>query len=639
MKISKFRLSGNKLGDYHRPEQQDGDDTASSFIQEFLFFTRQRTEQNHKSVNRKTQETIRNKSSQRKLSKDTKISIDDSIDPNDEIEKWKKGKPKVGGKRKKKSEISEEKEMYVEVTGEPQSHSPAKQSKGNKSSHKTSRERKMSSEGSQKSHHLRSKNKKENCELPLADVNTCDDEVLSEIEASELVIEGEEVTDSPKPAGKRKSSVTKESIKNVSKKSRKSRSVTAQHSLEDSRTVDNEQADLQQVDNFSEDERDPVFKNDKTTTRGSMVTDQSSACESTSEAVQGTPKGRRKSRTQQKSRKSSTGVSHVSEEEEKTEMVKPRQNASAHTSRFINSFLSEDHERQEVDTGTKNKASKSKSTTNKTRKSKSKNDSMQRKIDSAQKCSKFQNKTFTGTSEGKSAKEERSGLVGGRMGRKSTRSLHSDVIGSIEKLQGTTTGLEKPEDFTSSVEKDADPNDLYTEKEKVTSTRSKRKWQKRSFQQEEVKKRDRSIRSTKRKASEENGVVNSNLEEEDAEGIQGQTDIVSEHAGSNTNKSENLSARNSRRQRRVESLDLRLVPNEMNKRRGDNSVRSVRSKSLGGRNVGEGLEAEADDAEIEEEDVNNGTIKDAPGKTCDQDEGEINYVVSKQFCSLMIDDI
>jgi hypothetical protein len=679
-------LTDDKDEDNHVIEEHDCDDTASS--QEFLFFTRRKTEENHKTVNNKTQERNKSKSSQRKIS--TENSVDDSIDPNDEIEKWKKGKPKVGNKRRKKSEASKEKEIGVEVTDDPQHHSPAKKSKGNnstsrtteekemsadgsykvadepqtqqskgnnstsrtteeketsadgsyevadeikshspakqlrgnKSSSKSSRERKTVSDDSQKSQHLESTNSRGNSKAPLTDTNTCDDESLSDIEASELVIEvGKEITQNPKSAGKKKSGNGKDGVEVVSKVLRKSQRATAQRSSEDSNTVDSgEQAasSLHQVDNFPEDqvdslpeeERDQISDNEKTS-RKSTITDQSG--ESTLKNLKETTNRRRKSPREQTSRKSSAGTSQVSEVEknEKSTIENSNPNASDHARKLINTFLSEDHERQDVDSFTRSRGSGSKSAGFKTRKAKCRNDSMQRNCDSGQKRGKFRNKTFTGASEVtssdiKAAKKDVSRLVSpkGRSGRKSTRSLHSLVIGSIKKLQGSTTHLENPEDNSISVEKDVDPDDMYMEKENTTSARSKRKGQKkRSLQQEKGKKRDRSKRSAKKKASEEKGVEDSNLEVGEAEGIQEHSDFIGECNESNVNESGNLLKRKTRSQRNDKSV--KVVPNKMSKKKGDNSV------NLGSHN--ELVEAVNDDDDIGIE----------AGKIGDQDEGKI----------------
>ena len=60
------------------------------------------------------------------------FSGDDSFDPNIEIEKWKNGKPKVGGKRKKVSESSNKDDGNMTTADEQPPHSPPKKSKGKK---------------------------------------------------------------------------------------------------------------------------------------------------------------------------------------------------------------------------------------------------------------------------------------------------------------------------------------------------------------------------------------------------------------------------------------------------------------------------------------------------------------------------
>lgn len=317
------------------------------------------------------------------------FSADDSVDPNIEIEKWKKGKPKVGGKRK--NELDVNKKDNVEASDEPPPHSPPKKLKGKKRGKDSS-----ASRGRSKSNDdddpkiLKGKSGRESkvSDKSVDDVDTQDNEVFSDIEASELVIE-EEVTNGSKSVRKRKSSSTKDSIPlGVSRNSVEIPSVTAVTMAEDSVHHASEEGG----NNLTEKDVDNQ-ESVSTTKKGRGSKTSKSSVSDSDLTTNKTPRNRSQKLPTKKSRKSSTDKSHVSDVNNSVEVTVPKTNASIHASRYIHSFLLDDHDKQEEDNS--NKSSRSKSLGYKTRKAKTRNDSMKRKLNSAQKSNKFQSKSFS----------------------------------------------------------------------------------------------------------------------------------------------------------------------------------------------------------------------------------------------------
>lgn len=540
-------------------DQQD-DETASNASQEFLFFRDRRAEKSQ-TMHSKTQEIKATNKTQHKRkssllvksmsAKDTAsdFSADDSVDPNIEIEKWKKGKPKVGGKRK--NELDVNKKDNAEASDEPPPHSPPKKLKGKKRGKDSS-----ASRGRSKSNDdddpkiLKGKSGRDSkvSDKSVDDVDTQDNEVFSDIEASELVIE-EEVTNGSKSVRKRKSSSTKDSIPlGVSRNSVEIPSVTAVTMAEDSVHHANEEGG----NSLTEKDVDNQESVSTTKKRRGSKTSKSSVSDSDL-TTNKTPRNRSQKLPTKKSRKSSTDKSHVSDVNNSVEVTVPKTNASIHASRYIHSFLLDDHDKQEEDNS--NKSSRSKSLGYKTRKAKTRNDSMKRKLNSAQKSNKFQSKSFSSGigSVKKDVPSQSDADVSRRKSMKKSRSLHSAFIGTMESLPGKE---DLPEDSEINTVEDIDPNDLYVEKEKVKSTRSKRKGQKQS-QQLEDKPDGRKTRTKGRQKLEkskkkmENSVEDS-MEEGGVEDVQNEAehnDDQNEH-----NETGNRSIKNKTGQNKAKSL-------------------------------------------------------------------------------------
>lgn len=512
-------------------DQQD-DETASNASQEFLFFRDRRVEKSQTMLSKTQEIKATNKTQHKRKSsllvkslsaKDTTsdFSADDSVDPNIEIEKWKKGKPKEGGKRK--NELDVNKNNNVDASDEPPPHSPPKKLKGKKRGKDSS-----ASRGRSKSNDdddpkiLKGKSGRDSkvSDKSVDDVDTQDNEVFSDIEASELVIE-EEVTNSSKSVRKRKSSSTKDSIPlGVSRNSVEIPSVTAVTMAEDSVHHANEEGG----NSLTEKDVDNQESVSTTKKRRGSKTSKSSVSDSDL-TTNKTPRNRSQKLPTKKSRKSSTDKSHVSDVNNSVEVTVPKTNASIHASRYIHSFLLDDHDKQEEDNS--NKSSRSKSLGYKTRKAKTRNDSMKRKLNSAQKSNKFQSKSFSNGrgSVRKDVPSQSAADVSRRKSMKKSRSLHSAFIGTMESLPGKE---DLPEDSEINTVEDIDPNDLYVEKEKVKSTRSKRKGQKQS-QQLEDKPDERKTRTKGRQKLEkskkkmENSVEDS-MEEGDVEDVQNEAE-------------------------------------------------------------------------------------------------------------------
>ncbi|XP_062578493.1 centromere protein C-like [Saccostrea cucullata] len=616
----------NQEEDQLQNQNDDEEETASNASQEFLFFKSKRTRENQtiknktRDIKSQNQASLRRKSSVLVNEEDaaSDISDDRSIDPNTEIEKWTRGKPKLEGKRKKKSEPSERKEIDVEEAEEPTVPSPAKKRRGRKAakeknsvSRKTSGERKPSEE-SRKSLKPRNRRGSGNSVTQLVDTSTHDEEVYSDIEESELVVE-EEARISPQAAGKRKSSVTVESVEiNSASKSRGSHSDTAENSLKGSRNteVSEEEGDIDpQLNLDQEEEIDTENVNEKSklneSGRGHLA--------STSDLPEKMSKSRKRSTTTKKSRKSSSDKSGVSEEigNKQSEVIEPEENVAAHTSQFIKSFLTEDHEKQEL--GTNNMSSRSKSSGYKTRKAKTRNDSILRKINSAQKSNKFQSRA----SEGMSSRKDKSSVTGARdpKDRKSmrkSRSLHSAFIGSMEKLQGVEREVEMTE-----VE-DADPNDLYVEKERSSTKQRKGKGQRKSIQQEgtDQKKTNRGQKRKSGKRAKEDSITEV---EEDVGGAQERSHV--EEAVENESEADT----NNRKQRKTKSLGNPGIES-IKKKKGS---QRKSSKSLGAVDVEEHKEMNEDVDEMIDENLDDVVVDDA-AEHSPKDEGNQDDAIRKQ---------
>lgn len=585
-------------------DQQD-DETASNASQEFLFFRDRRAEKSQ-TMHSKTQEIKATNKTQHKRkssllvkslsAKDTAsdFSADDSVDPNIEIEKWKKGKPKVGGKRK--NELDVNKKDNVEANDEPPPHSPPKKLKGKKRGKDSS-----ASRGRSKSNDdddpkiLKGKSGRDSkvSDKSVDDVDTQDNEVFSDIEASELVIE-EEVTNGSKSVRKRKSSSTKDSIPlGVSRNSVEIPSVTAVTMAEDSVHHANEEG------GNSLTEKDVDNQESVSTTKKGRGSKTSKSSVSDSELTTNkTPRNRSQKLPTKKSRKSSTDKSHVSDVNNSVEVTVPKTNASIHASRYIHSFLLDDHDKQEEDNS--NKSSRSKSLGYKTRKAKTRNDLMKRKLNSAQKSNKFQSKSFSNGrgSVRKDVPSQSDADVSRRKSMKKSRSLHSAFIGTMESLPGKE---DLPEDSEINTVEDIDPNDLYVEKEKVKSTRSKRKGQKQS-QQLEDKPDERKTRTKGRKKLEkskkkmENSVEDS-MEEGDVEDVQNEAehnDDQNEH-----NETGNRSIKNKTGQNKAKSLTT------SKKRKGKSGKKNL-NKSLDEVEMPEEVAAEV--ANEDSVDLTNGDV-------------------------------
>lgn len=598
-----FRHDRNNM-EKEELDQQD-DETASNASQEFLFFRDRRAEKSQ-TTHSKTQEIKATNKTQHKRkssllvksmsAKDTAsdFSADDSVDPNIEIEKWKKGKPKVGGKRK--NELDVNKKDNAEASDKPPPHSPPKKLKGKKRGKDSS-----ASRGRSKSNDdddpkiLKGKSGKDSkvSDKSVDDVDTQDNEVFSDIEASELVIE-EEVTNGSKSVGKRKSSSTKDSIPlGVSRNSVEIPSVTAVTMAEDSVHHANEEGG----NSLTEKDVDNQESVSTTKKRRGSKTSKSSVSDSDL-TTNKTPRNRSQKLPTKKSRKSSTDKSHVSDVNNSVEVTVPKTNASIHASRYIHSFLLDDHDKQEEDNS--NKSSRSKSLGYKTRKAKTRNDSMKRKLNSAQKSNKFQSKSFSNGrgSVRKDVPSQSDADVSRRKSMKKSRSLHSAFIGTMESLPGKE---DLPEDSEIKTVEDIDPNDLYVEKEKVRSTRSKRKGQKQS-QQLEDKPDERKTRTKGRQKLEkskkkmENSVEDS-MEEGDVEDVQNEAehnDDQNEH-----NETGNRSIKNKTGQNKAKSLTT-------SKKRKGKSGRKNWNKSLDEVEMPEEVAAEV--ANEDSVDLTNGDV-------------------------------
>lgn len=585
-------------------DQQD-DETASNASQEFLFFRDRRAEKSQ-TTHSKTQEIKATNKTQHKRkssllvkslsAKDTAsdFSADDSVDPNIEIEKWKKGKPKVGGKRK--NELDVNKNNNVDASDEPPPHSPPKKLKGKKRGKDSS-----ASRGRSKSNDdddpkiLKGKSGRESkvSDKSVDDVDTQDNEVFSDIEASELVIE-EEVTNGSKSVRKRKSSSTKDSIPlGVSRNSVEIPSVTAVTMAEDSVHHASEEGG----NNLTEKDVDNQ-ESVSTTKKGRGSKTSKSSVSDSDLTTNKTPRNRSQKLPTKKSRKSSTDKSHVSDVNNSVEVTVPKTNASIHASRYIHSFLLDDHDKQEEDNS--NKSSRSKSLGYKTRKAKTRNDSMKRKLNSAQKSNKFQSKSFSNGrgSVRKDVPSQSDADVSRRKSMKKSRSLHSAFIGTMESLPGKE---DLPEDSEINTVEDIDPNDLYLEKEKVRSTRSKRKEQKQS-QQLEDKPDERKTRTKGRQKLEkskkkmENSVEDS-MEEGGVEDVQNEAehnDDQNEH-----NETGNRSMKNKTGQNKAKSLTT------SKKRKGKSGKKNL-NKSLDEVEMPEEVAAEV--ANEDSVDLTNGDV-------------------------------
>lgn len=585
-------------------DQQD-DETASNASQEFLFFRDRRVEKSQTTLSKTQEIKATNKTQHKRKSshlvkslsaKDTAtdFSADDSVDPNIEIEKWKKGKPKVGGKRK--NELDVNKKDNVEASDEPPPHSPPKKLKGKKRGKDSS-----ASRGRSKSNDdddpkiLKGKSGRESkvSDKSVDDVDTQDNEVFSDIEASELVIE-EEVTNGSKSVRKRKSSSTKDSIPlGVSRNSVEIPSVTAVTMAEDSVHHANEEGG----NSLTEKDVDNQESVSTTKKRRGSKTSKSSVSDSDL-TTNKTPRNRSQKLPTKKSRKSSTDKSHISDVNNSVEVTVPKTNASIHASRYIHSFLLDDHDKQEEDNS--NKSSRSKSLGYKTRKAKTRNDSMKRKLNSAQKSNKFQSKSFSNGrgSVRKDVPSQSDADVSRRKSMKKSRSLHSAFIGTMESLPGKE---DLPEDSEINTVEDIDPNDLYVEKEKVKSTRSKRKGQKQS-QQLEDKPDERKTRTKGRQKLEkskkkmENSVEDS-MEEGDVEDVQNEAehnDDQNEH-----NETGNRSIKNKTGQNKAKSLTT------SKKRKGKSGKKNL-NKSLDEVEMPEEVAAEV--ANEDSVDLTNGDV-------------------------------
>lgn len=585
-------------------DQQD-DETASNASQEFLFFRDRRVEKSQTMLSKTQEIKATNKTQHKRKSsllvksmsaKDTAsdFSADDSVDPNIEIEKWKKGKPKVGGKRK--NELDVNKNNNVDASDEPPPHSPPKKLKGKKRGKDSS-----ASRGRSKSNDdddpkiLKGKSGKDSkvSDKSVDDVDKQDNEVFSDIEASELVIE-EEVTNGSKSVRKRKSSSTKDSIPlGVSRNSVEIPSVTAVTMAEDSVHHANEEG------GNSLTEKDVDNQESVSTTKKGRGSKTSKSSVSDSDLTTNkTPRNRSQKLPTKKSRKSSTDKSHVSDVNNSVEVTVPKTNASIHASRYIHSFLLDDHDKQEEDNS--NKSSRSKSLGYKTRKAKTRNDSMKRKLNSAQKSNKFQSKSFSNGrgSVRKDVPSQSDADVSRRKSMKKSRSLHSAFIGTMESLPGKE---DLPEDSEINTVEDIDPNDLYVEKEKVKSTRSKRKGQKQS-QQLEDKPDERKTRTKGRQKLEkskkkmENSVEDS-MEEGDVEDVQNEAehnDDQNEH-----NETGNRSIKNKTGQNKAKSLTT------SKKRKGKSGKKNL-NKSLDEVEMPEEVAAEV--ANEDSVDLTNGDV-------------------------------
>lgn len=612
-------------------DQQD-DETASNASQEFLFF-RDRRAGKSQTTHSKTQEIKAKNNTQHKRkssllvkslsAKDTAsdLSADDSVDPNIEIEKWKKRKPKVGGKRKNEQDVN--KKDNVEASDEPPPHSPPKKLKGKKrgkdSSASRGRSKSNDDDDDDSPKILEGKSRRDSkvSDKSVDDVDTQDNEVFSDIEASELVIE-EEVTKGSKSGGKRKSSSTKDSIPlGVSRNSVEIPSVTAVTTAEDSVHHVNEESG----NSLTEKEVDNEESVSTTKKRRGSKTSKSSVSDSDL-TINKTPRNRSLKSSTKKSRKSSMDKSHVSEVNESVEVTVPKTNASIHASRYIHSFLSDDHDKQEEDNS--NKSSRSKSLGYKTRKAKTRNDSMQRKLNSAQKSNKFRSKSFPNVrgSVRKEGSSQSDADVSRRKSMKKSRSLHSAFIGTMENLPGQE---DLPEDSEVNSVEDIDPNDLYVEKEKVRSTRSKIKGQKQS-QQLEDKPDKRKTRTKGRKKLEKSkekmdNSVKDSMDEGDVEDVQNEAehnDDQNEH-----NETGNRSIKNKRGQNKAKTLTN-------SKKRKGKSGHKNRSKSLDGQsdNVDEVEMSEEDAAEVANEDsvelTNGDVLREAENGTNVDDNEALN---------------
>lgn len=594
-----FRHDSNNM-EKEELEQED-DETASNASQEFLFFRDRRTEKSQ-TAHSKTQEIKAKNNTHRKRKssllvkslsvKDTAsdLSADDSVDPNIEIEKWKKGKPKVAGKRKNELDVS--KKDNVESRDDPPPHSPPKKLKGKKKGKDSSASRgrsKSNDDDGDSPKILEGKSNRDSrvSDKSVDDVDTQDNEVFSDIEASELVIE-EEVTNDSKSVEKRKSSSTKDSIPlGVSRYSVEIPSVTAVTTAEDSVHHVNEEGG----NSLTEKDVDNQQSVSTTKKRRGSKTNKGSVSDSDLTA----PGNRSQKSSTKKPRKSSTDNSHILEVNDSVEVTVPKTNASIHASRYIHSFLSDDHDKQEEDNS--HTSSRSKSLGYKTRKAKTRNDSMQRKLNSAQKSNKFRSKSFSNGrgSVRKEGSSQSDADASRRKSMKKSRSLHSAFIGTMENLPGQE---DLQEDSEVNTVDDIDPNDLYVEKEKVRSTRSKRKGQKQG-QQLEDKPDKRKTRTKGRKKPEKSEKtmeksVKDSMEEGDVEDVQNEVemnDYQNEH-----NETGNQSIKNKTGQNKAKTNS---------KKRKGKSSRKNRSTSLDGQsdNVDEEVEMSKDDAaEVANED-------------------------------------
>ena len=499
-------------------------------------------------------------------------------------------------------------------------HSPPKKSKGK--NRKNSNAVRRSSRGRTKSSDVDSTKLQVNSSITgkeesgkqTEDQTTQEEEVFSEIEASELVIE-EEVTRGSKAAGERKSSVTKESVQlGVSGNQQESHSVIADHSAETSNVPINELGvnSLPEKDLAAE---EPVLNRRNRRKNSGSLQSSFSGPESTPQSTGQHSTVRNQQRTKGKSRKLSADTSHVSEinASEHDDIIIPKTNVSIHTSRYITSFLSDDHEKQALDN--RGLSSRSKSLGSKTRKSKTRNDSMQRKMNSAQKSNKFQSKSF---SNGTVQKDRTSVDTSKRKSMKKSRSLHSAFIGTMENLPGIEGREEIAQDLGFSDVNDINPNDLYMEKERGHTPKGKRKEEKEGKNRKtKTKTRGRKKKDVSIEKSVDDSIVMDKGSVEETQNeleMDGHQDVTAEDR--------NISVKKSRGRKKAKSLGLV----NSGKRKGK-SKKSLKSKSLGGMSFSaneEDIEMANEDTEDEVRDSGNmGDYEssDEQEELCAQDEG------------------
>ena len=619
--------------DERKVQNQEGDETASNASQEFLFFTERGAEENQ-TKNSKVQEgKAKNVTLQKRkpslLAKSlgekdfaSDFSGDDSLDPNIEIEKWNNGKPKVRGKRKKVSESSNKDDGIMTTTDEQPPHSPPKKSKGKKNRRESNAVRR-GSRGRTKSADVDSTKLQVNSSITgkeesgkqTEDQTTQEEEVFSEIEASELVIE-EEVTRDSTAAGERKSSVTKESVQlGVSGNQQESHGVIADHSAKASNVLMNESGVKSLPEKDLAAEESVLNRRNRRKNSGSLQSSFSGP-ESTPQPTGQHSTVRNQQTTKRKSRELSADTSHGSEinASEHDDIVIPKTNVSIHTSRYITSFLSDDHEKQALDN--RGLSSRSKSLGSKTRKSKTRNDSMQRKMNSAQKSNKFQSKSF---SNGTVQKDRTSVDTSKRKSMKKSRSLHSAFIGTMENLPGMEGKEELAQDLGFSDVNDINPNDLYMEKERGHTPKGKRK------EEKEGKNRKTKTRGRKKKDVSVEKFVDDSIVMDKGGVEETQNELEVDGHQAVTTEDSNISVKKSRGRKKGKSLGLV----NSGKRKGK-SKKSSKSKSLGGMSENaneEDIEMANEDTEDEVRDSGNMDdygSSDEQEELCAQNEGNVS---------------